>query len=296
MPSKGEGAFGRLVARYLDERTPAWSKRTLDHTRQGLVHFVRHLAERRQGLSRESVVSFILAVQDMRRRDGREWAKRTKDWPLLALRGLLKWALLRGLVLEDLASLIVVKPVKALPRPLRERDISRVIDAGCQGIFAARDRAILETMYGTGLRVSEVGRLEVTDVALQESLVHVRNGKGGKDRVVPLGERARLALVAYLRERPRCQGPLFLSSYLRPLSPSMLWRIVRRSGRRVEVQASPHRLRHSYATHLLRNGAALPAVKVLLGHGSLASTEVYLGVEVSDLTRMIERCHPRERG
>lgn len=283
-----------LVTRYLEERAAAWSQRTLIHQRAGLALFLRHLGE--EGLTRQAVLGFIRAMEERRGRNGQPWAARSKHWPLLALRGLLRWALARGLVLEDLATLIVVRPVEALPRALPEEKVVRLIEGGCAGTFAVRDRAILELFYGTGLRASELKRLRVNDVALAERELNVREGKGSKDRVVPFGERAREALLAYLRERPRQEGPLFLSRYLRALSVVMLWRIVRRAGRRAGVpEASPHRLRHSYATHLLRHGAALPALKALLGHSSLASTQVYLKVEVSDLARMIESSHPRER-
>lgn len=287
----------RLVERYLEERSPAWSKRTLDHNRNALALFLRSLAGEGCGLTRRVILGFVLEVEGFRRkRDGRPWAARSKHWPLLALRGLLEWALLRGELLEDLASLIVVKSVETAPRALGEEQVRQTIESGCTGAFAARDRAILELFYGTGLRASELKRLEVGDVGLSERLLHVREGKGRKDRLVPFGERPCQALLAYLRQRPARQGALFLSRYERPLSVVMLWRIVKRAGRRAGVESvSPHRLRHSYATHLLRHGAPLPALKLLLGHASLASTQVYLKVEVSDLARMIERSHPRER-
>lgn len=108
-----------------------------------------------------------------------------------------------------------------------------------------------------------------------------------------LGERAYRALLAYLSER---RGAFFLSRSERPLSVSMLWSIVRREGGRAALECvSPHRLCHGYATHLLRGGAGLPALKTLLGHANLASTQVYLKVEVSHITRTIERSHPPER-
>ncbi len=135
------------------------------------------------------------------------------------------------------------------------------------------------------------------DVDLAERVVYVRQGKGGKDRMVPFGERVRAAILAYLRERPRSAGPLFLTKRGFALRvgglEELLWGAAERAG--LERPASPHRLRHSYASHLLRNGASVRHIQVLMGHASLASTEVYLEVDTKDLRRMLERSHPRER-
>jgi site-specific recombinase XerD len=288
-------SIGALVARYLEERAVVWSASTLDNQRRGLACFVCH-AGGDGTLTRESVLSFMRAIEKRCRRDGRPWSALTQQWALRALRGLLRWTLRRGILLEDLPSLIVLKRIQPLPRGLGESQVERLIEQGCGGGEALRDRALLELFYGTGLRASELGRLCVSDVALGEQLLHVREGKGRKDRMLPFGDRARNALLDYLRVRHVKEGPLFLSFRGRPLSRVMLWRVVRRAGQRAGVVASPHRLRHSFATHLIRHGASLPAVQALLGHQSLSATEVYLAVEVSDLARMIERSHPQERG
>ena len=289
-------SVAELVSRYLGEKAASWSQRTLAHQRGGLGYFLCFVAERDFGLTRDAVLAFVRAIEARSRRDGEPWALRSKQWPLFALRGLLRWAQLRGLVLEDLAGLIVMKHVEPLPRALSEQQLEALIEAGCQGSFAQRDRAILELFYGTGLRAAELSRLSLSDVGLAERVLHVCQGKGRKDRMLPMGEAAREALLAYLRVRPPREGALFLSRLQRALSVKMLWRIVRRAGRRAGVSgASPHRLRHSYATHLLRHGADVRHVQALLGHASLASTQVYLRLELSDLARILARSHPRER-
>jgi integrase/recombinase XerD len=154
----------------------------------------------------------------------------------------------------------------------------------------ARDRALVELLYGTGLRAGELARLELSDIAFAERAIHVRQGKGRKDRVVPLGERAAEAIVEYLRERLRRPGPLLLSRWGRPLSAVLLWRAVTRLGRAAGVVVSPHRLRHSYATHLLRHGARVQEIQALLGHGSVESTQV-----VSARRGRRPRVHDREK-
>lgn len=188
----------------------------------------------------------------------------------------------------------MVRPWETLPRTLSESEVFELIEKGAKG---ARERAIFEVLYGTGLRASELIRLTPDDIDLLTGILYVRQGKGRKDRVVPFGERVKAAVLAYLRERPRKGGPLFLNARDGPLTVGTLETLVWSAGKRAGLArlASPHRLRHSYATHLLQGGADVRHIQVLLGHASLASTQVYLGVEVSDLARMLEKSHPRER-
>ncbi len=191
--------------------------------------------------------------------------------------------------------MIVIRHHETFPRPLGQADTLTLLDQGPKDI---RERAVLELLYGTGLRASELAALQLDDVDLASGVLFVRQGKGSKDRMIPFGETARQAISSYLREhRPPKTGPLFLAVTGRPLTCGTLGTLVRSAGRRAGLghPASLHRLRHSYATHLLRNGADLFSIKALLGHASLSSTQIYLEVDVSDLARMIEASHPRER-
>jgi len=200
---------------------------------------------------------------------------------LVVVRRFLKWALLHGHLLQDLSGMIVTPQVQALPRPLGEKDVETLID----GTTDVRTRALLELLYGTGLRAQETVKLDLVDVDLQAQLVMVRRGKGSKDRVVPFGTRVKQALLAYLRDRPARDGALFLNARGRRFSRSRIGDLVRNAGRRASIApfVSPHRLRHSYATHLLKNGADIRHIQVLLGHASLNSTQVYLGLDEQDL-------------
>ncbi|MCU0293551.1 MAG: tyrosine-type recombinase/integrase [Thermoanaerobaculaceae bacterium] len=168
-----------------------------------------------------------------------------------------------------------------------------------------RDRAILELLYGTGIRSAECRRLDVTDVQLCEATLLVRDGKGRKDRLLPLPGRAAAALELYLSEaRPQLvadsrEAALFVS-VVRPhrrLGPAGLERLVRCYGRnaRLPRPVSPHLLRHACATHLLKGGADVHHVQVLLGHRRLDTTALYTRVEISDLQAVVRRAHPRER-
>ncbi len=291
-PSGGILAASELVEAYLAEKAPAWSAGTLEKARRALGDFLRFVEG---GLVLpQHVVAYLVDVRSRRTRQGAPLAAKTVQGYLAAVRRLLDWALLSGHILQDLAGLIVLEKCRALPRTLGEEETRSLIE---QGTRSARERAVLETLYGTGLRASELVHLRLDDVDLAERLVYVRQGKGMKDRMVPFGERVRAAIQAYLRERPHVPGPLFLGARDQPLTRSSLEGLVRKAGQRAGLvrPASPHRLRHSYASHLLRHGASIRHIQVLMGHASLLSTEVYLDVETSDLRKMIERSHPRER-
>ncbi len=167
---------------------------------------------------------------------------------------------------------------------------------------ALRDRALLETLYAAGLRVSEATALDVDDVDLDDGTVRAF-GKGSKERQVPLGRSARHALGSYLvRGRPSLAGPrsgpaLFLNAQGTRLSRQGCWKILRRRARHagLEADVSPHVLRHSFATHLLAGGADIRSVQELLGHASLATTQVYTKVTQERLREVYLRSHPRAR-
>jgi integrase/recombinase XerD len=277
-----------LVTRYLNEGAVSWRPRTRVQAERRLEHLLAHCDE----LTQEGVLSFIRSVRR------KPWAPVTVAGVFTRTRCFLRWALLRGYILQDLGALIVPPIFHNLPRTLTEPDVTRLIEDGPRGLCALRDRAMLELLYGTGLRAMEVERLCVEDLDLAGGLVFVHQGKGRKDRVVPLGDRARDAILSYMRHE-RSSGPGALFQYIdgRAVTRKGLAEIVAKAGKRAGLKqgASPHRLRHSYATHLLRGGADIVSIKNLLGHASMKSTEVYLGLDVKDVAAMLEKSHPRER-
>ena len=154
--------------------------------------------------------------------------------------------------------------------------------------LALRNRALVELVYSAGLRSAEAVGLDLGDVDFEQELVHVRRGKGAKDRVVPLGEEAAQLVARYLREaRPHlargAENALFLSVRGRRLDTSTLRRLV----------PHPHRLRHAFATHLLEGGADLRTIQELLGHASLSTTQMYSHVDAKRLRRVYDHAHPR---
>jgi len=179
---------------------------------------------------------------------------------------------------------------KRLPGFLEEREVEKLI--GASG--SARDRAIIEAMYSAGLRVSEAVGLDLRDVALDGGVAHVR-GKGGKERLSPIGAPAVEAIERWLVERGSGPGPLFLGERGARLDTRMVRRILgrARAGAGIEKRVTPHTLRHSFATHLLNRGADLRSVQELLGHSNLSTTQIYTHVTTHRLKEVYDKAHPR---
>ncbi|PMR58881.1 site-specific tyrosine recombinase XerD [Verrucosispora sp. ts21] len=232
-----------------------------------------------------------------------------------AVRGLHRFALREGLAAADPSRDVrPPTPPRRLPRALSLDDVVRLLDAagpvqaaGDTAPLALRDRALLEFLYGTGARISETVGLAVDDVDLTDAVVQLR-GKGGRDRLVPIGGYAMQALGAYLvRARPglvaagRGTPRVFLNSRGGPLTRQGAWMILRRAAERAGLPVdgpqavSPHTLRHSYATHLLDGGADVRVVQELLGHASVTTTQVYTLVTVDRLREVYATAHPRAR-
>lgn len=191
---------------------------------------------------------------------------------------------------------------RSLPKALSESEVEALLNAPeVATALGLRDRAMLELMYGSGLRVSELVGLETVQLNLRQGALRV-TGKGGKERLVPLGDESRYWLECYLDEaRPvlcgkRPLAPLFLSRRAGAISRQVFWHTVKRHAVRAGIdpgKVTPHGLRHSFATHLLNHGADLRALQLLLGHSSLSTTQIYTFVAKEGLKRMHALHHPR---
>lgn len=233
----------------------------------------------------------------------RGYARSTIARRAAAVRTFYRFAARRGLVARNPASLLTSPKLGTrLPTVLKAREADSLVEAaGNDDAWAARDRALLELLYGCGLRVSEACGLDAGDVDLGRGRVRVL-GKGGREREVPLGEAAEDALTAYLgwaREQapPESREPaaLFRNRRGKRLSPRDARAVVEKYRRLVlsERRVSPHTLRHSFATHLMEGGADIRAVQELLGHASLSSTQRYTHVSRGRLFGAHRRSHPR---
>jgi len=188
---------------------------------------------------------------------------------------------------------------RALPATLTvDESFSLVSAPEGDGVLAARDRALLELIYSSGLRVSEAAALDLEDLDLREGMVRVL-GKRRKERLVPVGRKALRALRSYLDERPRLakdeSRALFLNRSGGRLSDRGIRRIVVREARRAGIPAriGPHTLRHSFASHMLQSGADLRSIQEMLGHASLSTTQIYTHMDVAHLMEVYDRAHPR---
>lgn len=222
---------------------------------------------------------------------------------LSTLRAFFALQVRRGVRVDDPTALLdPPKLPRSLPKALSERDIEALLAApDVADVLGLRDRAMLELMYAAGLRVSELVGLPAVGVNLRQGVLRV-SGKGGKERLVPLGEEAQHWLTRYLAEsRPvlagkRTPAALFLVPGGEPLSRQQFWGLVKRYAGAAGIEPrriSPHGLRHSFATHLLNHGADLRALQMLLGHASLSTTQIYTLVAREHLKRLHAQHHPR---
>jgi site-specific recombinase XerD len=218
-------------------------------------------------------------------RDRRKLAPATIARKLAAVRSFLRHALGAAHVPE---TSLGPRRTRRLPHAPRPAEVESVLDAvRGDGPLALRNRALLELVYSAGLRSREAVLLDLQDVDFEQEHVHVR-GKGGKERIVPLGEEAAYWLARYLRDaRPElvrgAQNAVFVSARGRRLDTSTLRRLC----------PNPHKLRHAFATHLLEGGADLRTIQELLGHSSLTTTQIYSHVDGKRLRRVYDRAHPR---
>lgn len=226
----------------------------------------------------------------------------TANRRLATLRRFYRWALREGMIDRDpTVRLVGAKAPPRFPKSLTEEQVEALLAAPeAESDLGLRDRAMLELLYATGLRVSELVGLKLVEVSLAEGLVRV-TGKGQKERVVPLGEEARLWLERYAgRARPallkgRSADALFVTRQGKPMSRQMFWKLIRRYALQADIRAplSPHGLRHAFATHLLNHGADLRVVQMLLGHADISTTQIYTHVARERLQALHERHHPR---
>ncbi len=302
----------RLVTTYLDHLTVerGLAANTVLSYRRDLRRYAEHLASvgvlTVTEVGERDVSAFLAAL-----REGSEehppLAAPSAARAVIAVRGLHRFAVREGLVADDV-SRDVHPPAaaKRLPKSIPLEDVELLLAAAVreETPLALRDRALLELLYGTGARISEAVGLAVDDLDLARAAVLLR-GKGGKQRIVPVGSYAVRAVEHYLvRARPslvatgRGSHMLLLNARGGPLTRQSAWAILRTVATRAGLPEtiSPHTLRHSFATHLLDGGADVRVVQELLGHASVATTQLYTLVTVDRLREVYATAHPRARG
>jgi len=207
-------------------------------------------------------------------------------------------------------SYILKNPLRGISNPKKEKDLPKIIsqDDYLKVIKAIENenvkekekkKALLELLYGCGLRISEAASINLGDIDFNSNLIRVK-GKGGKTRIVPLGEAAKEAIMSFLKVENRIsfnfEEPLFISKNLKRANSRTLYELVRASLNLIESEKkNPHMLRHSFATHMLDNGADLMAVKELLGHSNLSTTQIYTRVSIERLKSAYKKAHPKSK-
>ncbi|WP_202840011.1 site-specific tyrosine recombinase XerD [Luteimonas saliphila] len=276
------------------------ARQTLDGYRRDLEGLARWRDGRAGGLSALDRAGLFEYLAD-RTRDG--YSARSNARLLTALRAFFAHLRRRGVRDDDPVALIDPPRLpRSLPKALGEAQVEALLAApDIDNPEGLRDRAMLELMYACGLRVSELVNLPATAVNLRQGVLRV-TGKGGRERLVPLGEEAQHWLERYLAQaRPRFAGKralptLFLTTSGEPPSRQQFWTMVKKSAAVAGVdpaEVSPHGLRHSFATHLLNHGADLRALQMLLGHSSLSTTQIYTLVAREKLRQLHATHHPR---
>jgi len=284
----------KLVEKFLRhlEIERGMSAHTLRAYRKDLEEFTAHAQKDAADIEMIDVRGFV--AQQIKN----GLTKTTAGRRLSTVRSFLKFLTREGYLKANPAKLVTTpKAEKHLPKFLSVDDVFSLIEKpDAIGFIHVRDRAILELLYSSGLRVSEVAGLNVEDVNTREGLVKVR-GKGKKERIVPMGSKAVEAIRGYMTEKillKKKSKTLFLNKRGTELSERGIRRIVVKYARLIGVsgQIGPHTLRHTFASHLLQAGADLRVIQELLGHASLSTTQKYTHLDITHLMDIYDKAHP----
>ena len=296
-----------LIAGFLER---SWSElgladNTLANYRLDLEAFARWQAAQGgslAGADRQSLQRFLAERSTRGGIGGSGYKARSNARLLSCLRHFYRLQVREGRLAADPTLLVdAPKLPRSLPKALSETDIEALLQAPAATPLGLRDRAMLELMYATGLRVSELVGITAAQVNLRQGVLRVL-GKGGKERLVPLGDEAAHWLTRYVGEaRPLIlkggrSDALFVSNRRAAMTRQMFWTLVKKHAQVAGIapkRISPHVLRHSFATHLLNHGADLRALQLMLGHSSLSTTQIYTLVAKEGLKRLHEKHHPR---
>jgi integrase/recombinase XerD len=270
-------------------------------TQRSLGEFAEWCSKRKQ-ITRPRQVGLPLISEYLAERKRGGLSASSIKLIVVALKIFFRFATARGLVTKDPTdSLVLPRIERYLPETLNELQVEQLLESvDAKAPLGLRDRAMLELLYASGLRISELANARLENLDLEEGVVRVR-GKGNKTRLVPVGHKACAAVAAYLdQERPRLVrrrsgSEVFLSTRGGRLTTVRIWQIVKAVARRSGLEANvyPHLLRHSFATHLLGNGADLRIIQEMLGHADISTTQVYTHVDQQRLKAVHHRFHPR---
>ncbi len=273
---------------------------TLSSYKRDLARFFEYLKSRHiasiQRVSRQTVNSFMLSEKD------RGLSANSISRELACLKSFLKFLLMENKIKEDVTSVIESPKLwKKLPFTLSIDEVDLLLKSpNVRDVMGTRDKASLELMYATGMRVTELISLKMNDVNMDVGFVKCL-GKGGKERIIPFGRKAKESIVRYLaKARPsflkkKVSNFLFLTRLGKPMSRQSFWKTIKKYARLAGIKKdiTPHSLRHSFATHILERGADLRVVQEMLGHSDISTTQIYTHVNKDRLKSIHHKFHPR---
>lgn len=272
-----------------------YSSRTIESYKKDLLQFKAFLASAGKEIitaEAEDIYNFLLWLK------GEGYSGASIERKLAAVKSLYKYLLSQKIVSINSAKLVrYPRKSQKLPVVLSMEEVTELLELPePEDFFSARDRAILELLYATGIRLSELVSLNITDLNLADRFLRVK-GKGGKERVVPFGIPAQKALKKYLSFRTEArEEALFLNKFKKRLSARWVEKMIDKyiSLTSIRKKISPHKLRHSFATHLLMMGADIRTIQELLGHSSLSTTQKYTHLDLETLRREYEKAQGEE--
>ena len=287
-----------IIERFLSYLTieKGLSSNTLEAYKRDLYKFAAYLSDAGKHISnfsRGDILSFTSHLRD----SGNQTATLARN--ISALRGLCKFMLIEKIISEDpVENLSTPKGWKRVPKILGIEDVSSLLKKPHGDKFSLRDQALLEIIYSSGLRASEVVNMKVGDINFEAGFITIQ-GKGSKERVIPVNETALKTLKRYIEElRPvllnnRTSPYLFLRKGGKPMTRQRLWQLIKIYSKELSIKISPHTLRHCFASHLLDGGADLRALQKMLGHTDISTTQIYTKVTPERLKKIHKEYHPR---
>ncbi|MBI4690473.1 MAG: site-specific tyrosine recombinase XerD, partial [Nitrospirae bacterium] len=265
------------------------SKNTVESYSRDLAMFRNFLSSkdgRLDSFSRTDILDFLGKVKD----DGYSASSACRF--ISSIRGFCKYMLIEKKINEDPSeNLQTPRKWERLPKALSIEDVMAILDAGTDGPIFLRDSAMLELLYSSGLRVSELVSLKIGNINFEAGFLRVI-GKGSKERIVPINSRAGEKIKKYIKElRPailknRRSDDLFVTNRGRSMTRQRFWQTIKKCGRQVGIELSPHTLRHCFATHLLEGGADLRSVQKMLGHSDISTTQIYTKVSTDRIKKV----------
>lgn len=276
------------------------SKNTLESYKRDLKQFTSYLKQKHpvkiEETSRQNIVSYLMSLREQGK------ATSTISRNMASIRAFYQFLLKDQIITSDPSILLETPKIeRRLPKILSIAEVEILLQTPQSSTsFGQRDRAMLELLYATGIRVSELISLSIEDVHLQMGFVKCL-GKGSKERVIPLGRVAIESLEQYLQvgryklNKNKRSKALFLNHHGNPISRQGFWKIIKKHAKDagIKKEITPHTVRHSFATHLLENGADLRSVQEMLGHADISTTQIYTHVTKTRLKDVYSKAHPR---